>query len=60
MEKTAETNETTATDRKLKEYAEAIAFYLEHPEALKDNVSKAYINSIKRRLEDPQTQLIEA
>ena len=54
------TPEAEASDKKLKEYAEAIAFYLEHPEALKDNVSRAYIESIKRKLEDQQTQLVEA
>ena len=60
MVQPTKTPEAEASDKKLKEYAEAIAFYLEHPEALKDNVSRAYIESIKRKLEDPQTQLVEA
>ena len=47
-------------DKKLWDYAEAIAFYLDHPEAIKDKVSKAYMDSIRRRLEDPQMQLTEA
>ncbi len=57
MEKPIETPEKTAQDKKLKDYAEAIAFYLEHPEAMKDSISKAYVESIRKMLENPQKQL---
>ena len=44
-------------EKRLRVFAEAIIFYLEHPETIHDSVTKAYLESIKKMLVNPQRKL---
>ena len=50
--------ETDRKEQKLRAYAEAVVFYMEHPEAINDEVTKAYVENIKKMLGQGQKQLI--
>jgi hypothetical protein len=49
--------EQTEEYKKLRRYAEAIVFFMEHPEATEDRTIKAMVAAIKKRLEPGQKQL---
>ena len=42
--------EQTEEQKKLRRFAEAIVFFMEHPDATEDPVTKAYVENIKRML----------
>ncbi|MDE1860018.1 MAG: hypothetical protein KGH67_05845 [Candidatus Micrarchaeota archaeon] len=49
--------EQTDEYKKLRRYAEAIVFFIEHPEATDDTAVKAMVTAIKKQLEPGQKQL---
>jgi hypothetical protein len=40
----------TEEQKKLRRYAEAIIFFMEHPDATEDPVTNAYVENIKKML----------
>ena len=49
--------EQTDEYKKLRRYAEAIVFFMEHPEATEDTAVKAMVAAIKKEFEPGQKQL---
>ena len=43
-------DEQPEEQKKLRRFAEAIVFFMEHPDATEDPVTKAYVENIKRML----------